>query len=70
MRQCGFVGAETDLFALMLCIGSVVRDTLGIMGVAGAGTSGFGVGEAAGECRIERILDVDDMETATARFTA
>src|SRR5439155_17610233 len=69
-RQVGLIPAEADLAALVLNGGPVVYDALRVVRVAGALTARRGIGEAARELGMQRIVHVHHMEPTAAHLTA
>ena len=62
----GHVGAEADLPALVVGVRAVIDHALDVVRVARPPPPGRRILEAAGEGGLERILDIDHVEAATA----
>ena len=64
------VGSEADLLALVLLVGAVVDDTLGVVAIARPPTACAHILETAGKERSPWILNVDHVEAPAAGFTS
>ena len=64
------VCTDTDLFALVIFVGSVVRNALRVVSVPGTAPAGYAVGKTSGKSGCTWLAKIDHMEPASTGLTA